>query len=169
MPLQQYLKIGVYQWCTLQKVCCDVIYCCRERIGGKCPHSSLQCLRNFSGQQKHHWLLGRRVTGLKQEGQSPMICLSQAVLSHLLVLKCCSVLMTSFAMIDTSLPTNWCSVFQSAKGVEITHLISQIFENMCDVGSVESYSWIQHWEKIHIFWVCNKCSSWGRGRLFPGC
>jgi len=39
-----------------------VISCCLERIGGKCPHCSLQCLRDFSGQQKHHWLWGRRVT-----------------------------------------------------------------------------------------------------------
>ena len=49
-----------------------------------------------------------------------MLCLSQAVLSNLLVLKYCSMLMTSFAMIDTSWLTNWCSVFQSKKEVKVT-------------------------------------------------
>jgi hypothetical protein len=48
-----------------------------------------------------------------------MICLAQAVLSQLLVLKCCSMVMPSFARINASQP-NGHTVFQSAKEVLVT-------------------------------------------------
>jgi hypothetical protein len=48
-----------------------------------------------------------------------LICLAQAVLSQLLVLKCFSVLIPSLARIDTSQFNNWHSVFQSAEEVQI--------------------------------------------------
>lgn len=46
----------------------------------------------------------------------------QAVLSQLLVLKCCSVLMSLFMRIDTSWPDNWCSFIWISKG-RFSHII----------------------------------------------
>lgn len=63
--------------------------------------------------QKEWWLR-------KQENQSPKIWLALAVLSQLLVLKCHSMIMPSFMMIDTSQLDIWCSVFQSAMEETVT-------------------------------------------------
>jgi len=63
--------------------------------------------------QKAWWLL-------KQEKQSSMLCLTEAVLSQLLVLKFCSMLIPSFVMIDESQPDKWHSILQSAKAVLVT-------------------------------------------------
>lgn len=56
----------------------------------------------------------------KQEKQSFMTSLAQAVLFSLLVLKCRRVLMPSFTWIDASQLDNWHSVFQSVKEVIVT-------------------------------------------------
>lgn len=56
----------------------------------------------------------------KQEKQSSVLCLTEAVLSQLLVLKFCSMLIPSFVMIDGWQPDNWHSIFQSAKVVLVT-------------------------------------------------
>ena len=53
----------------------------------------------------------------KQEEKNSLFCLAQAVLSQLLVLKCCNVLMPSFVGIDASQLDNWRPVFRSAKKV----------------------------------------------------
>lgn len=57
---------------------------------------------------------------LKQEEQSSLLCLTEAVLSQLFVLKFCRMLKPSFVMIDESQPDNWHSIFQSAKAVLVT-------------------------------------------------
>jgi hypothetical protein len=44
---------------------------------------------------------------LKHEKQSYMMCLTLAVQSQLLALRCCNMLMLSFARIDTLQPDNW--------------------------------------------------------------
>lgn len=49
-----------------------------------------------------------------------MTCVTQDILSQLLVLKYCHVLMPLFARIEASHPDNWCSVLQTAKEVSIT-------------------------------------------------
>jgi hypothetical protein len=55
--------------------------------------------------QKELWLL-------KQEKQNCIICRAQAVLSQLLVLKCCKMVMPLFTRIDTSQPNSWHTVCQ---------------------------------------------------------
>jgi hypothetical protein len=49
-----------------------------------------------------------------------MLCLTEAVLSQLLILKFCSMLIPSFVMSDELQPDNWHSIFQSAKVVLVT-------------------------------------------------
>jgi len=62
----------------------------------------------------------------KQEKQSSRFCLAQAVLSQLLILKCCNVLIALFASINSSQPDNWRSVFYSGKDVFVT--LFEIFD-----------------------------------------
>jgi len=47
----------------------------------------------------------------KHEKQSSRFCLAQAVLSQLLVMKCCNVLIPLFVGFDSSQPDNWRAVF----------------------------------------------------------
>jgi hypothetical protein len=62
-------------------------------------------------------LAGRKEWRLpKQENQSSIICLAQAVLSKLLALKCCCVLMPSFEGINASQLDNWHSRLSISKG-----------------------------------------------------
>jgi hypothetical protein len=57
---------------------------------------------------------------LKQEKQSYVICLALAVQAQLLVLRCCSLLMLSFARVDTLQPDNWQQVFETTEEVLVT-------------------------------------------------
>lgn len=51
-----------------------------------------------------------------------MICLAQAILSQQFVVKCCNMLIPSFAKIIASQPDSWHSVFRSWKKVLVTSL-----------------------------------------------
>jgi hypothetical protein len=70
--------------------------------------------RSTNGHPAKKWWLP------KQEKQSSMICLTEAILSHLLALRCYIVLMPSFVRINASQPNNRHSNFQSAKEVSVT-------------------------------------------------
>jgi hypothetical protein len=63
--------------------------------------------------------LGEKSDYFKNERNS-MISRAEAILSELLVSKCCSMLMPSFMRISASQPNNWCSAFQAAEGVFVT-------------------------------------------------
>jgi hypothetical protein len=83
---------------------------------------SLKCLQVVQSTE-HNWLLGKRSDKLpKQDKQSCMICLTQSILSQLLVQKCCNVPMPSFTKIDVAQPDNWHLVFQSEKKCQSRHL-----------------------------------------------
>jgi len=85
----------------------------------------LQCFRKCCGRLKHHWLLDKNNVGF----QNMKSRAAQAVLSQLLVLKCCSMLIALFTSIDTSQPVKWRAVLQSVKEVIVI-----LFE-ILDIGS----------------------------------
>lgn len=74
-----------------------------------------------------------------------MIFLALAALSQLLILKCCSVMVPSFARPGAARPDSWTSVFQSANEV-----LSWIYERVCAMGSLKARSRIQNREERYF-------------------
>ena len=116
-----------------------------------------------------HWAI--RLTASETEKQSSMICLAQAVLSQLLISKCCSVMMPSYARRGAARPDSWTPVFHSAKEV-----LSRIYKRVCGMGSLKARSRIQNLEDVFrvfsTFWswgkdlIQNYCSKWNLSLLF---
>jgi hypothetical protein len=60
------------------------------------------------GRQKYRWVVGEKSDGFpKQDKQSSVFCLAQAILSQPLVLKFCILFLQSFAIIGASEPDGW--------------------------------------------------------------
>jgi hypothetical protein len=92
-----------------------------------------------------------------------MICLAQAELTQLLILKYCCMLMPSFARPDAARPYSWPSVFQSAKEV-----ISWIRERVCGMRSLEPRIRTQNWQ-VTILRVFSTFWNWGRDLILNYC
>lgn len=74
------------------------------------------------GRQKYRWFVGEKNDGFpKQDKQSSVFCLAQSILSQPLVLKCCNLLLPSFAIIGASEPDNWHCLWISK--VSVGHII----------------------------------------------
>ena len=67
----------------------------------------------LAAEWKEWWLL-------KQEKQSCVVCLTQAVLSQLFGWKCCSMMMPSIMRMDVLQLDSWCAVFQSTNEMLVT-------------------------------------------------
>jgi len=101
---------------TINMLC--YYYMLLRKYDWEISHKLLQCLRKCCGRLKHLSSLGNKEWRLpKQEKQSSRFCLAQAVLSQLLILKCCNVLIALFVSINSSQPDDWRSVFYSGKKV----------------------------------------------------
>jgi len=90
-----------------------------------------------------------------------MICLAQAVLSQLLISKCCSVMMPCYATPGAARPDSWTPVFHSAKEV-----LSWIYKRVCGMSSLKARTRIQNREERYFFRVFSTFWSWGR-ELIP--